>query len=76
MTVAPQISSAELGRWAAARGDEVVLCIQSDREWRVLAAEVLDDKALASDPNFATNVERVKRRTETDGFFIAVIRKE
>jgi crotonobetainyl-CoA:carnitine CoA-transferase CaiB-like acyl-CoA transferase len=36
------------------------------REWRVLAEKVLDDKALAADPAFATNVERVKRRAETD----------
>jgi formyl-CoA transferase len=27
----------------------------------------MGDKALASDPNFATNIERVKRRAETDG---------
>jgi len=32
----------------------------------MLAAQVLDDKALAADPAFATNVERVKRRGETD----------
>ena len=34
---------------------------------RVLAERVLGDAALAADPNFATNVERVKRRPETDG---------
>ena len=28
---------------------------------------MLGDTALAADPNFATNVERVKRRAETDG---------
>jgi formyl-CoA transferase len=28
---------------------------------------VLGDKALAADPAFATNIERVKRRSETDG---------
>ena len=27
----------------------------------------MGDKALAADPNFATNIERVKRRAETDG---------
>lgn len=32
----------------------------------MLAAQVLDDKLLAADPAFATNVERVKRRSETD----------
>jgi formyl-CoA transferase len=33
----------------------------------VLAKEVLDDPALAADPAFATNIERMKRRAETDG---------
>src|SRR5580658_8114540 len=46
---------------------DILISIQSDREWRVLAAKVLGDAALAADPDFATNVERVKRRTQTDG---------
>ena len=33
----------------------------------MLAKDVLGDPVLAADPNFATNVERVKRRPETDG---------
>jgi formyl-CoA transferase len=49
-----------------------LISIQSDREWRVLAEKVLGDKALAADPDFATNVERVKRRTLTDGRVQAV----
>jgi formyl-CoA transferase len=48
-------------------GADILISIQSDREWRVLAEKVMGDKALASDPNFATNIERVKRRAETDG---------
>src|SRR5947207_47319 len=48
-------------------GADILISIQSDREWRALAEKVLGDKALAADPNFATNVERVKRRAETDG---------
>jgi itaconate CoA-transferase len=48
-------------------GADILISIQSDREWRILAERVLDDKALAADPNFATNIERVKRRPETDG---------
>ena len=46
---------------------DVLISIQNDREWRVLAEHVMGDKALAEDPNFATNVERMKRRTDTDG---------
>ena len=48
-------------------GADILISIQSDREWRVLAEKVMGDKALAADPNFATNIERVKRRAETDG---------
>jgi formyl-CoA transferase len=47
-------------------GIDILISIQNDREWRALAERVLDDTELASDPNFATNVERVKRRAETD----------
>jgi formyl-CoA transferase len=38
----------------------------------VLAQMVLGDAALAADPAFATNVERVKRRGETDARVAAV----
>ena len=55
------------GAFKTKDGGDVLISIQNDREWRVLAEHVLGDKALAADPNFATNVERVKRRTETDG---------
>jgi len=48
-------------------GADVLISIQNDREWCILAEHVMSDKALAADPNFATNVERMKRRTETDG---------
>ncbi|MDP2296638.1 MAG: CaiB/BaiF CoA-transferase family protein [Pseudolabrys sp.] len=46
---------------------DVLISIQNDREWRVLATDVMKDTSLAADPDFATNVERVKRREVTDG---------
>ncbi len=55
------------GAFKSRDGVAILISIQSDREWRVLAEKVLDDAALAADPAFATNVERVKRRSETDG---------
>ena len=55
------------GAFKTRDGADVLISIQNDREWRILAEHVLDDKALAADPNFATNVERMKRRVETDG---------
>jgi itaconate CoA-transferase len=57
---------APYGVFRSRDGAEVLISIQSDREWRVLAERVLGDKALAADPDFATNVERVRRRAQTD----------
>ncbi|HWP25941.1 MAG TPA: CaiB/BaiF CoA-transferase family protein [Xanthobacteraceae bacterium] len=54
------------GAFRTRDGIDILISIQNDREWRVLAERVLDDPKLADDPNFATNVERVKRRAETD----------
>ncbi len=48
-------------------GIDVLISIQNDREWVILARDVMGDAALARDPDFATNVERVKRRADTDG---------
>ena len=60
------------GAFRSRDGVDILISIQSDREWRVLAEKVLGDAALAADPAFATNVERVKRRAETDGKVAAV----
>src|SRR5262245_57584485 len=48
-------------------GADILISIQNDREWVILARDVMGDAALAADPDFATNVERVKRRAQTDG---------
>jgi len=55
------------GAFKSRDGIAILISIQNDREWRVLAEKVLGDAALAADPDFATNLERVKRRGETDG---------
>jgi itaconate CoA-transferase len=60
-------SIAPYGVFKTRDGADILISIQSDREWRILAEKVLGDKALAADPDFATNIERVKRRAETDG---------
>jgi itaconate CoA-transferase len=59
-------SIAPYGVFKTRDGADILISIQSDREWRVLANDVLGDAALAADPTFATNVERVRRRAETD----------
>jgi len=61
------ISIAPYGAFKSKDGVDVLISIQNDREWRVLAEHVIGDKRLAADPNFATNVDRMKRRPETDG---------
>jgi itaconate CoA-transferase len=65
-------SIAPYGAFKTKDGADILISIQSDREWRVLAQMVLGDAALAADPAFATNVERVKRRGETDARVAAV----
>src|SRR5580704_12827262 len=61
------ISISPYGAFRSRDGIDILISIQSDREWRLLAEKVLGDAKLAADPDFATNVERVKRRAETDG---------
>jgi itaconate CoA-transferase len=53
-------------------GADILISIQNDREWRILASQVMGDAALAADPLFATNAERMARRAETDGKVAAV----
>jgi itaconate CoA-transferase len=47
-------------------GADILISIQNDREWRVLAEKVLGDASLGINPKFATNPQRVKHRAETD----------
>ncbi|MFD6858736.1 CaiB/BaiF CoA transferase family protein [Rhodococcus sp. NPDC060090] len=44
---------------------EILIGVQNDRGWRTLT-EVLGMPELATDPRYATNVERVARREEVD----------
>jgi formyl-CoA transferase len=64
-------SIAPYGVFKAKDGADILISIQSDREWRVLAEKVLGNATLATDPKFATNIARVKHRAETDGLVAA-----
>lgn len=52
-------------------GKQVLISIQSDREWRNLARDFLGRPELGTDPRFATNVARVAYRPETDDLVAA-----
>jgi itaconate CoA-transferase len=65
-------SIAPYGVFRTRDGADILISIQNDREWRVLAEKVLDDPALAADADFATNLQRVKRRSQTDARVAAV----
>jgi formyl-CoA transferase len=60
-------SIAPYGVFKSRDGVDILISIQNDREWRILAADVMDDAALAADAKFARLVDRVKHRAETDG---------
>ena len=57
---------APYGVFRSRDGADILISIQNDREWRVLARNVLGDEKLADDPRFATNSDRVKNRAATD----------
>lgn len=59
-------SIAPYGVFTASDGAQVLLAIQSDREWKKLCAEFLNRPDLATDPRFTTNVARVSNRDQTD----------
>ena len=59
-------SIAPYGAFPTADGKLILISIQSDREWRVLAAEALSRPEFGADPRFATNNARVANRAETD----------
>lgn len=59
-------SIAPYGVFASQDGSEILISIQSDREWHALCRHLIKDPALVSDPRFATNVMRVRNREDTD----------
>jgi itaconate CoA-transferase len=57
---------APYGVFKTSDGADVLVAIQNDREWRVLADKVLGDAALGSNSDFASNPKRVENRARTD----------
>jgi itaconate CoA-transferase len=65
-------SIAPYGVFSTQDGVSILISIQSDREWQILCTDVLGDAALGSNPGYATNIERTRRRGETDGLVASV----
>ncbi len=59
-------SIAPYGVFRSKDGKDILISIQSEREWKKLCAEVLGQPDLPNDPRFANMVERVRNRTLTD----------
>jgi itaconate CoA-transferase len=60
-------SIAPYGVFRSKDGKDILISIQSEREWKTLCAKVLDQPDLPNDPRFSNMVERVKNRPLTDG---------
>ena len=59
-------SIAPYGVFRSRDGKDILISIQSEREWKKLCAEVLGQPDLPRDPRFANMLERVRNRELTD----------
>jgi formyl-CoA transferase len=59
-------SIAPYGVFRSKDGRDILISIQSEREWKKLCGDVLDQPDLPNDPRFANMVERVRNRKLTD----------
>lgn len=59
-------SIAPYGVFECRDGTQMLIAVQNDREWRILADRLLGDPSLGADERFGTNVARTARRAETD----------
>jgi formyl-CoA transferase len=59
-------SIAPYGAFRSKDGKDILISIQSEREWKKLCADVLGQPALPNDPRFSNMVERVRNRALTD----------
>src|SRR5271156_5086028 len=59
-------SIAPYGVFRSKDGKDILISIQSEREWKKLCADVLSQPELPDDPRFANMVARVRNRALTD----------
>ncbi|MCT7376747.1 CaiB/BaiF CoA transferase family protein [Chelativorans salis] len=68
-------SIAPYGLFGCKDGNEVVIAIQNEREWRAFCRLVLEDEKLADDPRFRDPSARVANRGELDGHIGTIFRR-
>src|SRR6201989_3195970 len=59
-------SIAPYGVFRSKDGKDILISVQSEREWKKLCADVLGQPELPNDPRFSNMVERVRNRQLTD----------
>jgi len=59
-------SIAPYGVFESGDGQRFLISIQNEREWVALCERALNDPDFARDPRFATNLQRVAHRADTD----------
>jgi itaconate CoA-transferase len=64
-------SIAPYGVFQPRTGAPILIAVQSDREWRLLCRAFLRNTELQTDPDFATNIARVRNRAQTDAIVLA-----
>ncbi len=69
-------SIAPYGAFATADGKAIVIAIQNEREWVRFCETILGDAALARDPRFADNTNRVANRPALDARVAAAFGRE
>ena len=67
---------APYGVYPCGDGGMILLSIQNEREWKRLAADVLEDAGIATDPRFDSNINRVAHRAELDAIIIAAFARD
>ncbi|RYJ25805.1 L-carnitine dehydratase/bile acid-inducible protein F [Streptomyces sp. L-9-10] len=59
-------SIAPYGPYTTAEGQDVLIAVQNEGQWRRLCRTVLDEPGLLDDPAFASNTSRVRHRERTE----------
>ena len=72
-TGARHATIAPYGPYRVARGEEIFLAVQNDREWQAFSREVLEKPRLAADPRFADNSGRLHHQESMNAEIDAVL---